>query len=87
MDNSVTFWRQDATLLFPNFDFGSSDGDIYFQFRTTLESAVFLHATGDKHELKATLISPTELQLHLVTSNGAIALLFLPLGIFFLKKM
>ncbi|OWA52160.1 Neurexin-4 [Hypsibius exemplaris] len=70
MDNSVTFWRQDATLRFPFTDWGQN-GDLYFQFRTTVESAVFLHSRGEKDELKVTLISPTELQFyHVSGSNG-----------------
>lgn len=41
--NVVTFRVPDATISLPSFDMGSS-GDIYFEFKTTAENAVFFHA-------------------------------------------
>lgn len=42
-NNVVTFRIADATLNLPPFDMGHS-GDIYFEFRTTIENAVLFHA-------------------------------------------
>lgn len=43
-NNMVTFRVTDATIELPHFDMGHS-GDIYFEFRTTIENAVLFHAT------------------------------------------
>lgn len=77
IENVVTFWRQDATLVIPRFNWGwgrernlEDDMDIFFQFRTTVESGTFLHARGLTDELKVVLISPTELQFMFDAGNG-----------------
>lgn len=41
--NLVTFRVPDATINLPPFDMENS-GDIYFEFKTTIENAVFFHA-------------------------------------------
>lgn len=43
-NNVVTFRVTDATINLPSFDMGHS-GDVYFEFRTTVENAVLFHAT------------------------------------------
>ncbi|XP_055330929.1 neurexin-4-like [Paramacrobiotus metropolitanus] len=68
IDNAVTFWRQDATLVFPYFEW--TEGDIYFHFRTTVESGVFIHAQGLSDEIKVILIGPTEIQFEYTAGNG-----------------
>lgn len=42
-NNVVTFRIVDATINLPPFDMGHS-GDIYFEFKTTIENAVLFHA-------------------------------------------
>lgn len=42
-NNVITFRVTDATINLPPFDMGHS-GDIYFEFRTTIENAVLFHA-------------------------------------------
>lgn len=42
-NNVITFRVTDATINLPVFDMGHS-GDIYFEFRTTIENAVLFHA-------------------------------------------
>lgn len=43
-NNVVTFRVTDATINLPTFDMGHS-GDVYFEFKTTIENAVLFHAT------------------------------------------
>lgn len=43
-NNVVTFRVTDATINLPSFDMGHS-GDVYFEFKTTIENAVLFHAT------------------------------------------
>lgn len=43
-NNVVTIRIKDAALNIPTFDMGHS-GDIYFEFKTTIENAVLLHST------------------------------------------
>jgi len=47
-NNVVTFRITDATINLPSFDMGHS-GDVYFEFRTTIEDAVLFHATVNKN--------------------------------------
>lgn len=48
-NNVVTFRVIDATINLPSFDMGHS-GDIYFEFKTTIENAVLFHAkVSGKH--------------------------------------
>lgn len=42
-NNVVTFRVTDATINLPPFDMGHS-GDVYFEFKTTIENAVLFHA-------------------------------------------
>lgn len=44
-NNVVTFRITDATINIPTFDMGHS-GDIYFEFKTTIENAVIFHSKG-----------------------------------------
>lgn len=42
-NNVVTFRVTDSTINLPSFDMGHS-GDVYFEFKTTIENAVLFHA-------------------------------------------
>lgn len=46
-NNVVTFRVTDSTINLPPFDMGHS-GDVYFEFKTTIESAVLFHAQVKK---------------------------------------
>lgn len=49
-NNVVTFRVTDATINLPPFDMGHS-GDVYFEFKTTIENAVLFHAKVRSHNL------------------------------------
>ncbi|CAG0892829.1 unnamed protein product [Cyprideis torosa] len=60
-DSAITFRKEDATLDFPTFDVGHS-GDIYFEFRTTTENAVFIHSQGEADFIKVSIIGGDQIQ-------------------------
>ncbi|XP_013164723.1 PREDICTED: neurexin-4 isoform X1 [Papilio xuthus] len=62
--NAVTFRISDAVISLPTFDLGHS-GDIYFEFKTTKENAVLLHAKGPTDYIKLSLIGGDQLQFQL----------------------
>ena len=49
LDNVITFRKMDATLEFPTFE-GDKAGDIWFQFKTTAMTGVFVHDTGETEQ-------------------------------------
>ena len=51
----VTFRIADATIDLPTFDIGHS-GDIYLEFRTTIDNAVILHSKGPTDYIKLSII-------------------------------
>lgn len=71
--NVVTFRVADATLDLPPFDMGHS-GDIYLEFRTTIENAVLFHAVGPTDNIKLSLIGGKKLQFQYQAGSG-------PLGV------
>ena len=50
----ITFRKNDATVYLPTFDFGY-DGDIYFEFRTTIENAILVNSKGPEDEIRIEL--------------------------------
>ncbi|KAK4880887.1 hypothetical protein RN001_004206 [Aquatica leii] len=60
-NNIVTFRVPDATIELPPFDMGHS-GDIYFEFKTTVESAVIMHARGPSDYIKLSIESGNMIQ-------------------------
>lgn len=46
----ITFRKSDATVNLPWFDFGY-DADIYFEFKTTTENGIIVHANGPEDEI------------------------------------
>ncbi|XP_046386690.1 neurexin-4 isoform X1 [Ischnura elegans] len=71
--NVVTFRVTDATINLPAFDMGHS-GDIYFEFKTTKESAVFIHSKGPTDYIKIAIIDGDQLQFQYMAGAG-------PLGV------
>jgi len=55
-DNVVTFRKLDSQIRLPTFDFGQN-GDIYFEFKTTIENAIIFESHGPKDFIKLSLIS------------------------------
>lgn len=72
-NNVVTFRITDATINLPRFDMGHS-GDIYLEFKTTVENAVIFHAKGPTDYIKLSIISGTKLQFQYQAGSG-------PLGV------
>ncbi|XP_026281796.1 neurexin-4 isoform X1 [Frankliniella occidentalis] len=71
--NVVTFRIVDATIDLPTFDIGHS-GDIYFEFKTTIENAVILHSKGPTDYIKISIIGGNKLQFQYQAGGG-------PLGV------
>jgi len=51
----VTFRITDASINLPTFDMGHI-GDIYFEFKTTIDNAVILHSKGPTDFIKLSII-------------------------------
>lgn len=60
-NNVVTFRITDAAIDLPTFDLGHS-GDIYFEFKTTIDNAVILHSKGPNDYIKLTIIGGNQIQ-------------------------
>lgn len=71
-NNVVTFRITDATINLPTFDMGHS-GDIYFQFKTTIDNAVIFHAKGPTDYIKLTLVNGNQLQFQYQAGSGPLA--------------
>ncbi|XP_017770023.1 PREDICTED: neurexin-4 isoform X1 [Nicrophorus vespilloides] len=71
-NNVVTFRISDGTINLPSFDMGHS-GDIYFEFRTTIENAVILHAKGPTDYIKLSIIGGRQLQFQYQAGSGPLA--------------
>lgn len=72
-NNVVTFRITDANIVLPPFDMGHS-GDVYFEFRTTIENAVLFHAKGPTDYIKLSIINGKKLQFQYQAGSG-------PLGV------
>lgn len=55
-NNVVTFRKLDSQIRLPTFDFGQN-GDIYFEFKTTIENAIIFESHGPIDFIKLSLIS------------------------------
>ncbi|KAI5723877.1 hypothetical protein M8J76_012129 [Diaphorina citri] len=71
--NVVTFRISDASINLPPFDMGHS-GDIYFEFKTTTENAVIVHAKGPSDFIKVSIINGHALHFLYQAGSG-------PLGV------
>ena len=54
-NNMVTFRIADSSIDIPTFDMGHS-GDIYLEFKTTLDNSVIIHSKGPSDFIKLALI-------------------------------
>ncbi|XP_075231156.1 neurexin-4 [Lycorma delicatula] len=68
-NNVVTIRIIDATINLPTFDMGHS-GDIYFEFKTTVDNAVILHCTGPTDYIKLSIIGGDTLQFTYQAGSG-----------------
>ncbi|CAK9811653.1 Nrx-IV [Anthophora plagiata] len=67
--NVVTFRVVDATINLPTFDIGHS-GDIYFEFKTTIENAVIIHSKGPTDYIKISINSGNQIQFQYLAGTG-----------------
>ncbi|XP_032688940.1 neurexin-4 isoform X2 [Odontomachus brunneus] len=67
--NVVTFRIADATINLPTFDIGHS-GDIYFEFKTTMENAVMIHSKGPTDYIKISINSGRQIHFQYVAGEG-----------------
>ncbi|XP_043514492.1 neurexin-4 isoform X1 [Frieseomelitta varia] len=67
--NVVTFRIVDATVNLPTFDIGHS-GDIYFEFKTTIENAVIIHSKGPIDYIKISINSGNQIQFQYLAGGG-----------------
>ncbi|XP_026674791.1 neurexin-4 isoform X4 [Ceratina calcarata] len=67
--NVVTFRIVDATINLPTFDIGHS-GDIYFEFKTTVENAVIIHSKGPTDYIKISINSGNQIQFQYLAGSG-----------------
>lgn len=58
--NVVTFRIADASIELPTFDMGHS-GDIYLEFKTTVQNAVMLHSRGPTDYIKLAIVGKFEI--------------------------
>ncbi|XP_015438051.1 PREDICTED: neurexin-4 isoform X2 [Dufourea novaeangliae] len=67
--NVVTFRVVDATINLPTFDIGHS-GDIFFEFKTTIENAVIIHSKGPTDYIKISINSGNQIQFQYLAGSG-----------------
>ncbi|XP_016910778.1 neurexin-4 isoform X1 [Apis cerana] len=67
--NVVTFRIVDASINLPTFDIGHS-GDIYFEFKTTIENAVIIHSKGPTDYIKISINSGNQIQFQYLAGSG-----------------
>ncbi|XP_076231523.1 neurexin-4 isoform X3 [Calliopsis andreniformis] len=69
--NVVTFRIVDATINLPTFDIGHS-GDIFFEFKTTIDNAVIIHSKGPTDYIKISINSGNQIQFQYLAGGGPI---------------
>ncbi|XP_031832226.1 neurexin-4 isoform X3 [Nomia melanderi] len=67
--NVVTFRVVDATINLPTFDIGHS-GDIFFEFKTTIDDAVIIHSKGPTDYIKISINSGNQIQFQYLAGSG-----------------
>ncbi|XP_014482279.1 PREDICTED: neurexin-4 isoform X1 [Dinoponera quadriceps] len=70
--NMVTFRIADATISLPTFDIGHS-GDIYFEFKTTVDDAVMIHSRGPTDYIKISINSGNLIHFQYMAGGGPLA--------------
>ena len=71
-ENTITFRLSDAVLMLPTVDLQLRT-DIYFEFKTTVEDAVFFHSRGAYDFIKLSIISGHKLVFEYQTVAGTVA--------------
>ncbi|KYM97578.1 PREDICTED: neurexin-4 [Cyphomyrmex costatus] len=67
--NVVTFRIRDASVNLPTFDIGHN-GDIYFEFKTTVQDAVMIHSKGPTDYIKISIHSGNQIHFQYVAGGG-----------------
>ncbi|XP_033223686.1 neurexin-4 isoform X3 [Belonocnema kinseyi] len=70
--NVVTFRIVDATINLPTFDMSHS-GDIYFEFKTTVENAVIIHSKGPTDYIKVAINGGNQINFQYQAGGGPLA--------------
>ncbi|KAF7414323.1 hypothetical protein HZH68_002812 [Vespula germanica] len=70
--NVVTFRIVDATINLPTFDIGHS-GDIYFEFKTTIDNAVIIHSKGPTDYIKVSINGGNQIHFQYQAGGGPLA--------------
>jgi contactin associated protein-like 2 len=70
--NVVTFRIADATVSLPTFDMGHS-GDVYFEFRTTVDDAVIMHSRGPSDYIKISINGGNQIHFQYQAGSGPLA--------------
>ncbi|KAG7191157.1 hypothetical protein KM043_007179 [Ampulex compressa] len=68
-NNVVTFRIVDATVNLPTFDIGHN-GDIYFEFKTTVENAVIIHSKGPTDYIKVSINSGNQIHFQYLAGGS-----------------
>ncbi|XP_066998735.1 neurexin-4 [Anabrus simplex] len=68
-ENVVTFRISDASINLPTFDIGHN-GDIYLEFKTTVENAVIIHSKGPTDYIKVSIVGGDQLQFQYQAGSG-----------------
>jgi hypothetical protein len=71
-NNVITFRITDSSINLPPFDMGHS-GDIYFEFRTTIENAVIFEAKGPTDYIRLSINAGKKLQFQYQAGSGPLA--------------
>ncbi|XP_057341760.1 neurexin-4 isoform X1 [Microplitis mediator] len=70
--NVVTFRKADATIDLPTFDMGHN-GDIYFEFKTTVENAVIIHSIGPSDNIQISINSGKQIVFQYKAGDGPLS--------------
>lgn len=71
-NNVVTFRLTDGTINLPTFDMGHS-GDIYFEFKSTVDNAVIFHSKGPTDYIKLSIVGGNQLQFQYQAGSGPLS--------------
>jgi len=73
-ENSITFRKSDGVIVLPTFEMGVTSGDIFFEFKTSLERPmVLLYSDGDNGDfIKVSLVSGDQIQFEFSAGKGAL---------------
>jgi len=71
-ENMITFRKADGVIELPTFEMGITSGDIFFEFKTSLERPmVLLHSVGENGDfIKVSMVSGDSIQFEFAAGKG-----------------